>query len=340
MTKKSIEELNICERAIDRDKGVKIHRQHMMPVKWNQAITRTDLYDVLIAFCGTSSKLGTLTGTVDVLNPYGRLDGTIYPCLYFSLTALGLYILVLYVWGLLLAGRWNTLVPLQKYYFTAFLLLCAVEQLLIYLNLNYVNNHGHTSLPLYSLGLVGFSARTSQASVLVLLVCTRYGITMPLLKWKPTITVFTIVYAVLVMLIGVSADISSDVRILLAIPAAGFSIIIGCLYAFGRNQLELARERQTYELCVFRQLLMLFVVVGFCYLVLIIAEIIYIFSQEAEDYWQISWIFLAAPEGILFLQIAGVVTLWRPNAGWIPLAEDRKFAAPDTQGIELHQIDF
>lgn len=328
-----------------------------MNVSWTHQISQTDLYDVFITLCKGSTRALILSGSIQLLNPFGYLPGETYPYLFFFFTALCAYGFLLCLWTTLLYWHWQAAIPLQKCYIPWLLLVCASEDGLAYLSWTYLNEVGITSYPLFFSGLVANSIRNTLARVLMLVVSMGYGITIPQLKHKGWIATLGVVFFIAnlgYICVSVAQHFSPIALHYLFLATLPISLLSTVFYLWTFLSLtftmrKLQEEQQPYKLAIFKRLTLLFVLVILASVLWFLVECYYRFTQDKEDYWQILWRFEAAWHVLFFITIAGIITMWRPTAQskllafTLELVEPRDVSASELgkqHGIQLHQIGY
>lgn len=349
-----------CGAAVPNSTEVALYWQALTPdtnLSWTHSISQTDLYDVFIALCKGSTRALLLSGSIQLLNPYGYLPGETYPYLHFFFIAMCAYGLLLGLWTALLYWHWTAAIPLQKCYIPWLLLMCASEDGLSYLSWNYLNEVGITSYPLFLSGLVGNSIRNTLARVLMLVVSMGYGITIPQLKHKGWITALGVLFfAANLGYIGVGvaqhfAVIPLHYLFLATLPLSLLATVfyMWTFLSLTYTMRKLHAEQQPYKLAIFQRLTLLFVLVILASALWFLVECYYRFTQDKEDYWQILWRFEAAWHVLFFITIAGIIAMWRPTAQskllafTLELVEPRDVSASDIgkqHGIQLHHIGY
>mmetsp|Transcript_28675 Transcript_28675/g.51054 ORF Transcript_28675/g.51054 Transcript_28675/m.51054 type:complete len:452 (-) Transcript_28675:746-2101(-) len=282
----------------------------------------------------------SLSGTVEIINPYGYLPGVDGMLLAFYPALAAFYTVHSLLWFIWLMRYWKSTVMIQKAVIPAVLLTCILESGLKAADFWVFNEYSVQNGTLATTAILAVSWKGALARILMLVVCKGWGVVSDTVSGILKIAGLGCAYfgaATAYFKIRQQIHAQGATAILkhtFMVTSVPLSIIDSIffswtIYCLSHTKQKLEDEHQTYKLGLFRILsLVLYSAVGIAVIVLF-SEGYDVSRLNQNGVWQRIWMYEAAWNIIFCLVLVGITILWRPSSSSQLLATTQQLVSED-----------
>ena len=306
-------------------------------------VRQSGVHYLVLSSCDLRTGTVTFSGQTTWRNPHGYLPAELFPFLPFFGGLTAAYVVLSFIWAFQCIRHWSALLPLQTA-IAAVLFLSVVESATWFASYRAFNEGGTRGLVPTVLGVLASTTRRTVVRLLVLAVCTGYGVVRPSLgALAPRIALLGCLYFVTSLALDVASNVtrldelSLPARLLFVLPVGGLDgfYFWWCGSALSRTLSQLSSRRQSAKLDLYRRFAHVLLA-----LLLVSAlwgawQMAFLVSGSQDSAWQLLWTFDAFWHALYALVLVTICVLWAPSRN------NMRYAYMDeVSGMEPEDADY